>query len=302
MANASDLTSHPADMEERGAPLRHTPWADGKRPFSIAMSPIALEDWLELDPRREADLTEKAAILATDPAAVCIMPGTDEAAAEVHGLIGGDLTRQGVPLFPVAPPAALADGTPLAASPLAAAAMMVPDDLVIMRRGADAWHLAAGVVAFPSAWLLPEKFGQPMDAIHRSVPGWEGPMARRVARIFDNLVVDQPVWRLNWSVQFGGGLAIPADKHVRPPAERVADTLVRVERQTLRRLRTGDLLFTIKVMVDPVEAFARHPDGRHLAWSLADQIDRLDPAQLAYKGLSAVRDTLSARLRALVAS
>ncbi|WP_226574473.1 heme-dependent oxidative N-demethylase family protein [Acuticoccus sediminis] len=282
---------------------RHTPWAGGKKPFSIAMSPIALEDWLENDDRRLADLAEKAGVLSRVGDAVRIRPDTAASQAEARDLIAADLVRQGLDPRPVAPPERLADGTPFAeAPPLLDAAMMLSDDLVIMRRGEEAWSLAAGVVAFPSGWHLPEKFDRPMNAIHRSVPGWAGPMAMRVARIFDNLSVDAPVWRLNWSIQFGGGLSLAGSKHDKPQATGIAAPLVRVERQTLRRLTTGDLLFTIKVMVDPVEAFAGHPDGAHLATSLADQLDGLDAAQLAYKGLTKVRDTLAARLRDLAAA
>ncbi|UOM35929.1 DUF3445 domain-containing protein [Acuticoccus sp. I52.16.1] len=278
---------------------RHTPWASGTKPFSIAMSPIALEDWIEVDERRLADLGEKAAILAADPDAVRIRPDCARSEAEVRDLVAADLARRGLDPLPVGMPSRLAGGRPV--SPLVEAAMMVPDDLVVMRRGEAAWSLAAGVVAFPSAWELREKFDRPMDEIHRSVPGWAGPMATRVARIFDHLAVDAPVWRLNWSIQFGGGLVLAGSKHERPAARTVEAPLVRVERQTLRRLATGDLLFTIKVMVDPVDALARHPDGAHLAASLATQLAGLDPAQLEYKGLVHVRDALVARLGALAA-
>lgn len=278
----------------------HAPWAAGKRPFTIAMAPVALDDWLEVDDRRAADLTEKAAVLAAEAGAVRIAPGTEAAQQEAHDLIAAELDRQGLARMPADPPERLADGTPFAeAPPLVRAAMMVPDDLVLMRRGEEAWSLAAAAVAFPSAWSLDEKFGRPMNTIHEKVPGWAGPMAARVARIFDNLAVDAPVWRLNWSIQFGGGLAMLVDKHRRGAVREVADPMVRVERQTLRRLQTGDLLFTIKVMVDPLAAIAAHPEGAALATHLADQLDRLDGPQLAYKGLTHVRDELSSRLRAM---
>ncbi len=264
------------------------------------MSPIALEDWIEVDDRRVADLTQKAAVLASEPHAVRIRPGCEASQIETRDLIAAALAQQGHDLAPVPPPLRLADGRAFAdAPPLATAAMMVPDDLVLMRRGETAWSLVAGVVAFPSAWELPQKFDRPMDEIHRSVPGWAGPMAARVARIFDNLAVDAPVWRLNWSIQFGGGLALAGSKHDKPAARAIDAPLVRVERQTLRRLHSGDLLFTIKVMVDPVEAFAGHPDGAHLAASLAGQLVQLNTAQLTYKGLTEVRDDLVARLETL---
>ena len=182
---------------------------------------------------------------------------------------------------------------------------MVQDDLVLMRREPAGWHLAAAALAFPSSWRLAEKFGRPMDTIHADVPGWAGPMAGRVARIFDALRRDAPVWRLNWSIQFGGGLRMALPKNAaggaapgRGDAPEGAP-LVRVERQTLRRLACGDILFTIKVMLDPVDAFARHPDGARLAGALASQLAALTPDQLAYKGLTDERETLLARLTSM---
>ncbi len=68
----------------------------------------------------------------------------------------------------------------------------------------------------------------------------------------------------------------------------------------MRRLPgTGDILFTIKLHADPVTALKGHSRGAELAQSLAGQIERLDEAQLRYKGLIQHRDTLIAALRAM---
>lgn len=274
---------------DRLRPL-HAPYAGRHRPFTITLAPLDPSDWLEVDDRRDADLTQKAAVFAADPSAVRMEPGTEAAQVEVEALIEAHLSARGVRF-------ARADR---ALPAIHRAAMLVQDDLVLMRRGPDAWRLAAAAVAFPSSWLLAEKFGRPMDAIHADVPGWAGPMGTRVARIFDNLTPDAPVWRLNWSIQFGGGLAMPRAKQATPPAVAAPDAaLVRVERQTLRRLPADDILFTIKVMLDPLAALQRHPDAPRLLASLADQLAGLDEAQLGYKGLTLMRADLLARLAAL---
>jgi hypothetical protein len=176
----------------------------------------------------------------------------------------------------------------------------------ISSSGADGWRLAAAALAFPSSWSLAEKFGQPLDRIHAAVPGFPGRMGERVARIFDNLKAEQPVWRVNWSIYDDADLHHPQSKagprRWSGAAGRFGESaFVRVERQTLRRLpASGDILFTIRVYVDPVAAFARHPQGAELARGLREQLLGLDEAQLRYKNLVAERDRIAAELLRLI--
>jgi hypothetical protein len=178
-----------------------------------------------------------------------------------------------------------------------------------MRREPDGWRLVAACLCFPSTWSLAQKFDTPMDAIHAEVPGYPGQMAARVARIFDHLPADQIVERFNWSIYPDDRLHHPEPRSgPRPwralgsPAAVAAQAFIRVERQTLRRLpMSGDLLFTIRVLVDPLAALAAHPDGAVLAGSLEAGLRSLDPAQLAYKNLAEDRDALIGALQAIAA-
>ncbi len=271
---------------------RHAPYAGRHRPFTIAMAPLDPADWLEIDENRDAELAERAAIFAAAPDAFMAEPDTLAAQTEAAALIAGFLAGRGLPRATKS----------VSATPLLDAALSVQEDLVLMRRGADGlWRLAAAALAYPSAWFLSEKFGRPMDEIHEDVPGWAGPMAGRVHRIFDALRPEAPVWRLNWSIQRGGGLRDARSKHRPAPlAPADAPVLVRVERQTLRKLPvSGDLLFTIKVALDPLAAIAAHPDGSRLAAALAARLRDLTPPELAYKNLAATRDGIAARLDAI---
>jgi hypothetical protein len=182
------------------------------------------------------------------------------------------------------------------------AAQLVQDDLVLMRASPRGWRLVAASLCFPSAWSLTEKFRLPMDEIHAHVPHFPGRMGERVARIFDNLKVDQPVWRLNWSIYDDADLHHPESKQG-PRAWAGAEgrfgetAFIRVERQTLRRLpASGDILFTIRIYVDPVGLFRTHPRGADLARGLRSQLLGLDDSQLRYKGLIADRDRIAAEL------
>ncbi len=189
--------------------------------------------------------------------------------------------------------------------PLLKAGSLIADDLAIMRRKDDGWHLVAAHVSFPSSWSLHEKFGKPMQAIHADVPGFgEGTRnAALITRIFDNLQVAQPVERMNWSVNVTSDLFLPLSKHRRPPqaeAFTLAERFARVERQTLRKLPvSGDIVFTIRVYVDPIAAIAHHPKAGELAASFAAQLEALDEHQTAYKGLTLQKAELVAKLRML---
>ena len=77
---------------------------------------------------------------------------------------------------------------------------------------------------------------------------------------------------------------------------------IRLERQTLRKLpQSGDILFTIRIYNNPLEALQRHPNGAALAKSIEQQVAAMTDEQIAYKGLADERARLCARLREVAA-
>ncbi|MDQ2632709.1 MAG: DUF3445 domain-containing protein, partial [Pseudomonadota bacterium] len=132
-----------------------------------------------------------------------------------------------------------------------------------------------------------------------------------IDRMFDKLQVGQPVERFNWSIQAGDALYHPLSNAGRidratgrpvrfPDVEAAARAFIRVERQTLRKLpATGDILFTIRIHLDPMALLKARSDRAMLAASFAGQLLALDEEQLDYKGLTADRDRLVAALRAI---
>lgn len=300
----------------------HTPYAGTTTPFTIGLKPLDRARWLEIDRHFGDYLDEKRRLLDTRRELVFAEEDdTRDAQEEVLALVVSELSNG----FPALYPDTRAWETALAAMeaagslshepPLLRASLMVQEDLVLMRRGEDGWRLAAASLCFPSSWSLAEKFGRPLQAIHRPVPGF-GPDSRNaqlIERIFDRLQVDQPVERLNWSLQTDAERYKPlshddrAHRATARPArfdvvDPVAAAFIRVERQTLRKLpASGDILFTIRIFVDPMATLAAHPDRALLAGSLAGQLAALDTAQLDYKGLTADRDRLAGALRSLAA-
>lgn len=278
--------------------------------------------WLEVGDDLDSCLAEKDRLNAAVPAEVFVEePDTRGAQSELLELLADYLPERFPDLYRL-------DGNAMRVGaggrhirfdnpsipPLRSAADMIADDLVLMRRGETGWRLAAASLCFPSSWTLSEKFGRPLQEIHDPVPGF-GPGTRTadiINRIFDNLPPNLPAIRWNWSLQDDAGLYKPFssierdERAVARPARfpaGAAGVFIRVERQTLRKLPgSGDIVFTIGIHLDPLAALGRHPDGAALALSLAGQLDGLDAAQLAYKGLAADRDRLSADLRALAAA
>lgn len=297
----------------------HTPYDGTTRPFTIGLKPLDLTDWIEVDGDIEAYLAEKDRLHAAIPDRVFVEePDTRQAQQEVLDLLvehlparfpGTHRRSDGVLNVGAARRVSLDGASP----PLLIAARLVQEDLVLMRKGGDGWRLAAATLCFPASWSLREKFGKPLQDIHAPVPGF-GRGTRTadiIGRIFDNLAVTQPVERRNWSLQAGADLYKPLSDAGRterattrlsrfPQADVAAHAFMRVERQTLRKLpESGDILFTIRTYLDPIERLARHPDRARIAASFADQLSSLDEAQLDYKGLTADRDRLVSALRTI---
>lgn len=285
----------------------YTPYDGSATPFTIGLAQLDLADWIEPDGDLAAYLAEKRRLLESHREMIFkAEAGTEEAQAEVLALLAAYLPERHPDLYrrignrieiEAAPAVNLADE---ARPALETAGLLVQDDLVLMRRGDAGWRIAAAFVAFPSSWSLEEKFGRVMDEVHAEVPDFQGGSrnAELINRMFDRLPVDRAVKRLNWSLNWTDRLFLPKAKSQRvmpdlPPEQAV----LRVERQTLRKLpESGDILFTIRIYLDPITALAREPDGAGLMRALARQLGELTEEQAAYKGLSRKREALITRL------
>jgi hypothetical protein len=299
----------------------HTPY-DGSTPlFTIGLKPLDLQDWIEIDQTYDAQLREKRRLYGEHPDEVFVAEaGTEDAQREILDLLLAHLPKRFPERFgqqckgmAIAGHPALSTVEMRSMPPLKAASLLVQEDLILMRRSEAGWRLVAGSLCFPSSWKLVEKFGKPMHEIHEPVPAF-GPgtrMADLIARMFDKLQPGNPVQRFNWSIQAGDALYHPLSNVERidratgrpskfPDADAAAHAFIRVERQTLRKLpASGDILFTIRIHMDPLALLARHPDRATLAAAFAAQLMALDQQQLDYKGLTADRDRLVGLLGAM---
>lgn len=285
------------------------------KPFQIGLKPLSPEQWIAPPRDLSAYLAEKHRLWRAVPETVFMAErGTEAAQEELLGQLVVHLTadhaetwqRDGDVVTPAGAPAI--DVTDETLPALLRAAFLVPDDLVLMRRSDDGWRLVAASLSFPSAWSLKEKFGKPMHEVHAPVPGFAAGTrnAELITRMFDNLRPETPMIRWNWSLFGDDRLHHPEGGHPDRPrfgdGTRAAHAYLRVERQTLTRLpHSRDIIFTIGIHVDPLDALAGIDDGPMRARALHEQIAALNPEQVAYKGLTLERDLVLARLAEIAA-
>lgn len=294
--------------------LRYTPYDGSRKPFTIGLQPLDMATWFEVDEHLAAYLGEKERLLAEKRDVVFRAEAdTLDSQRDIAGLVADhlvthfpDLYRRDGSVVTIAATGAAVDLAAADEAPLVQAARLVQEDLCVMRRAGDGWRLVAAALCFPSSWSLAEKFGRNLDAIHATVPHYAEQLAARMSRIFDNLRPDIPAWRMNWSLNPDPELHHPESKQLPRDRDWTADedavasrVFIRVERQTLRKLANGDILFTIKIYVDPLTTLRAHPEGSQLALSLRDQVLSLDESQLAYKALSEHRDRVADALAAI---
>jgi len=203
----------------------------------VAMGTRSLGDraWVVSDHLRDEQLAIKAELLETHRSQVLhTTERSIPAATELARLVG-------------------ADGDP-GVHPIEAAARAVQEDLCLLQRLDDGWHLDASCLCFPTRWHLRDKVGQHIAAVHSPVRGYDPRITAKVDQLFDRLT-ERPVWRRNWFLMTDPTLFQPD----RPPQETIidradilTDLFIRSERQTLRRLADGWIVFTIRIQQEPL--------------------------------------------------
>ncbi len=290
------------------------PYDLSARLFQIGTKPLDPAEWLEPDAAMVAQLEEKARLYRQHYYAVFAeMPESLAAQTELLGLLADYLPTRfpslwrreanNLRIVPTGEIVAL-DG---AESPLLIAALLVQDDLLLLQRDSTGWRLTAGALAFPSSWVLAEKVGKVLDAIHEPVPGF-GPGTRPaqiMARMFDAARPETPMIRWNFSLYGDERLFHPdvlgPDIRRFGSGERADPVVLRVERQTLRKLPdTGAMAFTIRIGLHGLDELARHPEARRIAEALIEQVAALTAEQLDYKGLTRERERVLVRLGEMV--
>ena len=241
----------------------------GAGPFRMAMSLVAgaPDDLVEIDDRYGAEMAERRGLLATRRGDVfAAEPGCGAARAEVLAVLAELLPRR-YPAWFAREGGRLSnhltgEAWDLAApahDPLELAGRLVQEDLCVIDTSGPAPVLAAAILCAPSRWVLAEKIGRPLAAVHGAVPLYAERLAAPVDRFVGALRPGKLAERLNWSVVDDGALFQTAGKFRSghnasiTPGNAPDRLFVRVERQTLMRLpQSGAVLFAIRVHSYPL--------------------------------------------------
>ncbi|MEM6727847.1 MAG: DUF3445 domain-containing protein [Pseudomonadota bacterium] len=194
-------------------------------------------DWLVFDDAETQQLALRKRLLRERAAAVLArLPGAEAAEAEACAMIVDNLARF--------------HGRAGQATRLEHLAGLIQEDVVILEPR-DAGHvMIAALLCFPASWLLSEKIGRPMAAIHAPVDVIGPRMDRQIERVFRGLRPDRPLWRYNQLWYHTPELFQPrsaGDRREKPAGQ---GDYLRSERQCLVKMpHTGCVMFTIHTYV-----------------------------------------------------
>ena len=274
----------------------YEPWREttGEFRWRLGVRPLDLNRWIEVDEHFDAELAQKAEIMAAYPAtAFCALEGTEDAAQEVLDELVSHL-RDVHPEH--------AEGLSVDASlhPLDAAGRLVQEDLVLMVERNNKLVFGAGSVCFPNRWDLNSKLGLTMSEVHEPVSLLNEQLASVIDDVLRRLTPDRPMWRLGWGVIDTDDLyqAVDGTAAPRPVDAPPSEYHLRIERETLRRFpKTNCELFTIRTHQLPLRDLVEVDPGS--ATSLADAIESM-PAPIAeYKQLDRSGNHIADWLRAV---
>jgi hypothetical protein len=130
----------------------------------------------------------------------------------------------------------------------------VQEDLILLN---SAGEVVAGQLCFPSGWALHEKIGKQFMEVHAPLPSVTNPMIQAANKLLERLPLNKPMVRNNWGFRLDDQLDM-STKYSSAYRKRLADELpllssedfgkrifLRIEHQTLTRLRSNFILFTI---------------------------------------------------------
>ena len=232
--------------------LPHLPWIDPRTRRLPGILPVEGRDWLRLDEAYCEQMALRDRLIANQPEVVhALLPQACPAAEELYAAtIDWLRTAPGFSLTDTTttrPDGAVIRLDPT--QPLLTLGRLVQEDLCLMERQGEEYVLTGGILCFPASWSLTQKLGRPMTSIHDPVPVYDADIARRVARLFDAIRPEQPLWRMNYLTYDDFVLHQPRREGEKRP-QPTDHVFIRCERQCLLRLpATKAVVFTIHTYV-----------------------------------------------------
>ncbi|MEH6495071.1 MAG: DUF3445 domain-containing protein [Pseudomonas marincola] len=235
-------------------PLPYFPVESGDYKISLGLKPLKDGCWLDVDEHYVSETKLKRELFSSQTDAVFATTGNATGSkTKILDLVENSLSAD-YPELEVATPVEHE-------SPLARAASLVQEDLILMQQAGDDYILSAAAVCFPSGWDLADKVGQNLQTIHVPVPGLNPAIGGSIDKFFRNLKPGRIVARFNWGLFDDPALFQPAWlRDTQPEKSHITAANIgqniyfRVEKQTLQRLEgCNDVLFTVRIFNTPLE-------------------------------------------------
>ncbi len=267
------------------------PFMDPRRAHPPGIGPVEMADLIVTGPDYAAQMAERERLLAGERETVLrCLPDAASAASEMLDFVLENLSGRSD--FTVADDRVMRpDGATVTldrADPLATIGRLVAEDVCLMLPGEGEMRLGGAVLCFPSRWLLAEKIGLPLTDIHAPVPVYDETLARRVARLFDNVREGRPLVRVNWLIHTTAQLFLPMASDAKQGVWASDDgpLYLRTERQSLVRLpESGAVAFVIRTQVSELASLSAEERE-----TLASELAALESDDVAYRGGAALRD------------
>jgi dimethylamine monooxygenase subunit A len=232
--------------------LPHLAWTDPRTRRLPGILPVEGQDWLRVDDAYAPQMALRDRLIVQQPKVVhALLPDARPVADELYATILDRLsTTPGFTLTRTT--ATRPDGITIdldPTQPLLTLGRLVQEDLCLMQRQGEEYVLTGAILCFPASWTLTQKLGRPMTGIHAPVPVYDADIARRVARLFDAIRPEQPLWRMNYLTYDDFVLHQPRREGEKRPQPQ-GHVYIRSERQCLLRLAvTRAVVFTIHTYV-----------------------------------------------------
>tara|TARA_B100000902_G_scaffold99837_1_gene102239 strand:+ start:242 stop:1123 length:882 start_codon:yes stop_codon:yes gene_type:complete len=277
----------------------HQPYKNGKGGVDIGLKPIDDYSWLEIDNLFEEEISLKKRLYKERKDQVLIAPSEsiniqrevlDIVLEHLNEFYGDsyEINKDSVEVLQSNTIYFFKDFE----NPLELASLLVQEDLIIMQPKKDVFYLKSASLCAPTRWSLKEKFNLSLSEIHKEVPGYKEKIDLRVNNIFQNLPDQKIFERYNWSIfdspelfQPIGSKTLVEIKNIDPE-----DLYLRVERQTLRRLKDSrSILFTVRVHVDPMTSIL---SDKNIIMDLIKAIQNLEEDMKNYKVIQPFEEKL----------
>lgn len=238
------------------------PWRPFRWPYHQTMSiyKLDLNHWLDMDKWYSRYIREKEIIFSENRQDCCDwLPESKEACEELLETVVEHMlarypacfkkTSQGIHNLITDEQIDLRK--PYKLHPLQYIGKMAKEDFYVVQQRPDGLHyMVAGAVPFPGGhFSVKEILGKHLDVIHSDVPYYETKLKPSMERWFGKLKCADPVERATWYMTWDHELVCSKIYDIQPgetmPQVPVEKFVVRVERQTLRRLpKTQAIIFT----------------------------------------------------------